>query len=175
MSQDFNDPGPDIAESTLALSGNPLVPTDKPSEASVLLARPQMTSPRAAHTATLLSNGTVFLAGGFTGFEQVLATAELFDPESQTFSSIASMGESRQSHTATLLPNGLVLIAGGFNGDYLASAQLFDPATGTFSPTGHMTVPRSGHTAVLLDIGFVLMAGGTSTGWVFLSSTVDIS
>lgn len=128
-----------------------------------------MNTRRAAHTATLLNNGKVLIAGGFTGDENSLSGAEIFDPATKTFSSAGKMSVSRVSHSATLLPDGRVLIAGGYNGGYLDSAEIFDPKTGRFAPTGKMTLPRSAHIAVLLENGKVLLAGGVGTGWTFLS------
>lgn len=128
----------------------------------------RMTTERAAHTATLLPNGKVLVAGGFAGGER-LASAEVFDPGTNTFASAGNMNASRAGHTATLLPNGKILIAGGYNGSYLASAELYDPAAHTFMPTGIMVTARSGHVATLLNNGKVLLAGGIGTGWTFLS------
>ena len=138
------------------------------SVASGITAISNMTGTRAAHTATLLPDGKVLIAGGFGNGQSRLAQAELFDPVQKTFTSIGSMNASRSGHTATLLPNGKVLIAGGYNGDYLASAELYDPASRTFRPTNAMHTARSGHVAVLLPDGKVLLVGGVGTGWTFL-------
>lgn len=119
-----------------------------------------MTASRAAHTTTLLPNGKVLVAGGFTGGGNRLASAEAFDPTTSTFSAAGTMRVTRAGHTATLLPNGKVLIAGGYNGSYLASAELYDPATRTFTPAGRMVTAGSGHVAVLLNNGKVLITGG---------------
>jgi hypothetical protein len=129
-----------------------------------------MTTRRAAHTATLLPDGKVLVAGGFTGSENSLASAEVFDPATSTFASAGNMNASRAGHTATLLPKGKVLIAGGFNGSYLASAELYDPATRIFTPASDMVTARSGHVATLLNNGKVLLAGGTGVGWTFLAT-----
>lgn len=128
-----------------------------------------MSAKRFAHTATLMSNGKVLVAGGLVGDEGVLTSAEVFDPSANSFTSAGSMMVARASQTATLLPNGKILMAGGFNGDYLNSAELYDPHTGKFTPAGQMVTPRSGHVAVLLNNGKVLLAGGTGTGWTFLA------
>lgn len=128
-----------------------------------------MTTQRAAHTATLLPDSKVLVVGGFTGGENSLASAEIFDPATNTFASAGNMNATRAGHTATLLPNGKVLIAGGYNGSYLASAELFDPATCSFTPTSRLVTARSGHVAMLLRNGKVLLAGGTGVGWTFLA------
>src|SRR5271169_5342912 len=122
----------------------------------------EMGTERAAHTVTLLANGRVLIAGGFNS-TSILATAELFDPATGTFTPTGAMTTARFSHTATLLANGKVLVTGGSSnfGD-LATAELFDPATGTFTATGAMSEPRSEHTATLLADGKVLLAGGAA-------------
>ena len=125
-----------------------------------------LTRPREFHTATLLPNGKVLIAGGFSfgiGPFTTWARAEIYDPSSGNFTEMGDMNSARHSHTATLLPNGKVLLAGGRfqnGGPGQASAELYDPATGTFSLTGSMTTPRYLHTATLLNNGKVLIAGG---------------
>lgn len=119
---------------------------------------------RSGHTATLLPDGKVLLAGGMeraAGDEINTDTAELFDPQSNTCRLVGRMHARRAGHTAVLLPNGDVLLAGGFDqGTVLDSAELYQPATGRFTPTGTMNARRSGHTATLLRDGRVLIAGG---------------
>ena len=128
-----------------------------------------MTTKRAAHTATLLNNGKVLIAGGFVGDSGGLSSVELFDPTTKTFTSAENMSAARAGHTATLLPNGKVLITGGYNGDYLNSAEVYDPATSRFASAGRMVTARSGHVATLLNNGNVLLVGGVGTGWTFLA------
>jgi Kelch motif/Galactose oxidase, central domain len=130
-----------------------------------VIAAGSMTAARAAHTATLLPDGRVLIAGGCTldscELEEDGASAELYDPRVGNFAKTGTMGTERVSHTATLLPNGEVLLAGGWDRDgVLASAELYDPAAGVFSPTGSMAIHRAAHTATLLPEGKVLIAGG---------------
>jgi len=118
------------------------------------------------HTATLLPNGKVLVAGGKGARE----TALLYDTATGTFTRTGSSAEVRVWHTATLLPNGKVLIAGGRRGknegvgECLASAELYDPLAGTFTPTGSMTERRAFHTATPLPNGKVLVTGGWQEG-----------
>jgi hypothetical protein len=121
-----------------------------------------MAQGRADHTATLLADGRVLIAGGYGGGTLPLATVEIYDPSSGTFSQLVSMTVARQNHTSTLLDNGKVLITGGLddNSHVLASAELYDPATGRVATTGSMTTARELHTATLLADGRVLIAGG---------------
>ncbi|MGZ7080028.1 MAG: Kelch repeat-containing protein, partial [Thermoanaerobaculia bacterium] len=131
--------------------------------ASSLSAAPTLGAARANHTATLLPNGKVLIAGGTNGGN--LSSAELYDPATGIFTPTGPMNAARSSHTATVLPNGKVLLAGGSAAAVfspsLSSAELYDPATGVFTPTGSMTSPRASQTATLLADGRVLMAGGS--------------
>ncbi len=120
---------------------------------------------RASHSSTLLPNGMVLIAGGFAGSGgeyNPYRTAELYDPDSGTFQSVAEMSIGRSGHTATLLKNGKVLIVGGWTGRYdlRGSAEIFDPVTKKFASTGNLVVERAGNTATLLADGRVLIAGG---------------
>ena len=141
-----------------------------------------MNSGRWWHTATLLPDGKVLVAGGIQpGHVHVVAgadlgvgipmtdTAELYDPTTGTWSYTGSMNSARGRHTATLLNNGKVLVAGGTEyGIYpglgttgvVISAEIYDPATGAWTPTGPLNIRRSLHTATLLPGGNVLVAGG---------------
>jgi hypothetical protein len=139
--------------------------TGSAQQAGTFAATGSMKTPRAAHTATLLTNGKVLITGGGNVWPYQWATsasAELYDPASGTFTRTGDITTPRDGHTATLLPDGRVLIAGGegSNGTGLASAELYDPAAGTFARTGDMTIFRSRHTATLLPSGNVLIAGG---------------
>jgi N-acetylneuraminic acid mutarotase len=128
---------------------------------------------RFLHTATLLPNGKVLVAGGWSGTNDInghpiyLTSAELYDPATGLWTFTGSLTGPRAGHTATLLPNGKVLVVGGSSSNLastlLASSELFDPATGLWTSTGSLANTRSNHTATLLPNGKVLVAGGAST------------
>jgi hypothetical protein len=110
-----------------------------------------------SHPATLLAKGKALVTAGSDNSDD-LATAELYDPATGTFTATGAMIEARSEHTATLLADGNVLLAGGAAGNI---AELYDPATGTFTATGELAVGgRWGCTATLLKDGTVLIAGG---------------
>src|SRR5262249_8245722 len=100
----------------------------------------------------------------------LLATAEVFDPGSQTWAVVDSMFLRRADHTATLLPDGRVFVAGNAPEPGVAlAAELFDPVSKTWTPApanyeAHSPAAPSGsrvyHTATLLADGRVLIAGG---------------
>src|SRR3989440_2962854 len=125
---------------------------------------------RAYHTATLLPDGKVLVTGGSDGSQinraNDLASSEVYDPATRSWTATGSLANRRHEHTATLLPNGKVLVVGGtvdFIND-LTSAELYDPATGTWTPTGSLNNRRRAHTATLLPNGKVLVVGGLQDG-----------
>jgi hypothetical protein len=139
-----------------------------------------MIQARTNHTATLLLDGKVLVAGGGTRDGGLItATAELYDPATGTWTATGSMAEARWSHTATLLPNGTVLVTGGFASSSgfatLASAEVYDPRTGTWAATGSMSGTRAIHTATRLSNGRVLVAGGTSGEISYLEDYVPLA
>ena len=113
---------------------------------------------RAGHTATLLPNGKVLVAGGANDSGSSLATAELYDPATGTWTPTGNLNEPRSYHTATLLRSGKVLIAGGSGPKQ--TAELYDPSTGAWTTTGSLTDARGLHTATLLASNKVLVTGG---------------
>jgi hypothetical protein len=139
-----------------------------------------MTSRRESHTATLLADGRVLIAGGTRevgggdptrrNAKGPIDGAELYQPTTGTFAPTGSMTVPRIDHTATLLVDGRVLITGGYTWSavaaqgmptVLASAELYDPATGIFTPTGSMQTARTGAMATRLTDNRVLIFGGT--------------
>jgi Galactose oxidase, central domain len=125
-----------------------------------------MVTGRELHTATMMSNGKVLIAGGEDAKGYAVARAETYDPALSAFVPTGSMGVGRYGHTATALPGGDVLIAGGERIDEdgfdiaLSSAEIYNPGSGRFHPTGSMRVARKHHTATVLRDGQVLLAGG---------------
>ncbi len=116
-----------------------------------------MTIARGGHTATMLLDGKVLVAGG----NEDLALAELYDPGTGTWSATGSMGSARYSHVATLLGDGRVLVAGGtWSPSPLTSAELYDPGTGTWTYARSLASPYSGKALTLLPDGRVLVGGG---------------
>jgi len=119
---------------------------------------------RISHTATLLSNGEVLVAGGDNSSlgGNCPSSAELFNPSTGTWTLTGCMTTARGNHQAVLLPSGEVLVAGGGSAsDPLASAELYNPSTGTWTPTGSMNTARSGFSLTLLANGEVLAVQGT--------------
>jgi N-acetylneuraminic acid mutarotase len=129
-----------------------------------------MVQARSGHTATLLADGRVLVAGGWSNADgQQFASAELYDPASGRWTTTGKMRRARSGHTATLLPDGRVLVTGGVNlkggeGAGVKSAELYDPSSGKWTPTGRMLEARANHTATLLADGRVLVTGYTGGG-----------
>jgi hypothetical protein len=125
---------------------------------------------RHGHTATLLGNGDVLIVGGYSDSggtqngNNLVATAEIYNPLSGTFMLTSSTIVARAYHSATLLPNGKVLIAGGVTAAQsqspTSSVELYDPVAQTFTPAGNMSAVRYNHAATLLNDGRVLISDG---------------
>jgi hypothetical protein len=116
------------------------------------------------YTATLLQNGQVLVAGGFSSSaDQVYATAFLYNPSTGAWTETGSMVKAVYKHRATLLASGEVLVTGGVtaSGATTTGAELYNPSTGTWSQTvDGMVEGHYGHSAVLLPSGDVVVAGG---------------
>jgi hypothetical protein len=123
-----------------------------------------MVTARWSHTATVLKDGQVLIAGGYGNAAST--AAELYNPATKTFSAVGNLNVGRVNHAATLLLDGQVLITAGG----AASAELYNPTTQTFTllsgnascpGSPHcMTAARSGHTATRQLDGSVLVAFG---------------
>jgi len=134
-----------------------------------------MVVPRSAHTATLMTDGRVLIAGGTkpsvqrSGGPIVRAftpEAEIYDPATGQFTATDDMTVPRVDHAAAALADGRVLVVGGYGNDETQSnGEIYDPLTGTFSAIAS-DIPVGGEraTATALDDGRVLIIGGFNMG-----------
>ena len=156
------EPPPAIAE-TQALGPTAVEATQRPPITPLVEVHAwgTMIVERARHTATLLRDGTILIAGGFNN-DQYLAEAEIFDPATGTSIQIASMNFPRQDHTATLLNDGRVLVTGGYNNMqlWLSDSEIYNPANDTWTVVPMLATHGVQHTATLMKDGRVLVAGG---------------
>ncbi len=114
---------------------------------------------RSGHTATVLANGKVLVAGGLYGGG---TSVELYDFATNTWTTGPALAIPRNGHAAALLPNGKVLVTGGYDGlgGSYASVEFYDPSTNTWTTGGTMVEARYSHTASVLPNGKVLVVGG---------------
>lgn len=140
--------------------------------------RSAMKSYRSDHQATRLSDNRVLFTGGFVNPKHKAATksAEIFDPVTNTFTSIADMSIGRAGHTATLLANGKVLVYGGSQDDLAANVvgnpEIYDPGTNTWTPTAITPLlNRYQHQAVLATDNKVYISGGQIDDGSFSATT----
>lgn len=173
--------------SAIAAPASKVPADDRTLHAGLFQKTGELMAPRFLHTAALLANGKVLLAGG--GAELGLKSGgqnsvEIYDFADGRFSAVGKLTQGRYRHTATLLESGRVLIAGGFGGSparivnslqersTVAEAELYDHLTGVFNNSGKLVVPRAIHTATLLKNGKVLVVGGQNNGVVLSHAEV---
>lgn len=147
-----------------------------------------MAQSRAFHNTVRLQDGRIMVIGGVKGpfgtgpyYTKVLASAEIFDPATDTWTSATAMSQFRAGSTANLLPDGRVLVAGGTRGNgnrelysvddimttSLRTTEIYDPATDTWSAGPNMSMPKAGGVSVNLDNGEIMIAGGITYTTVF--------
>ena len=135
---------------------------------------------RTLHTATLLQNGKVLIAGGAANYHgttgAVAWSTELYDPAKRTFIKTGQMATPRYCHSAVLLGNGRVLVVGGWartsNDDpSRATAEIYNPSTGKWSATGSMSSGRARFGLTMLHNGRVLVAGGISPAYTIVGGS----
>jgi hypothetical protein len=149
--------GPVLASSEIKVPGS-----------AKIVAGPTMAAPRTEHTATLLKDGRVLVAGGWNveSSDASISSAEVYVPKTATFSKVGSMTVNRSFHSATLLKDGTVLIASGQSGVAtgvtIASAEIFDPTTNKFTATGSLASARTFLVPIVMPNGRVLFAGGST-------------
>ena len=182
----FDGPGPDPV--ARAMTYDPATATWK--------SAPSMSRARNSATASPLADGRVLVTGGYDrNVVQLpnpnqqpfcclridltaLATSELFDAKTRSWSGTGSLGHPRYGHQAITLKGGLVLVVGGEDQQanpptYLASAEVFDPSTGKWTGAGDIGAPRTDFTLTALADGRALLAGGLAPdGVTVLRSTL---
>ena len=135
-----------------------------------------MSHARMDHSATLLPDGRVLVAGGYIldslSITHALRSAELYDPARGSWETVGDLHDARLDHSATLLGDGTVLVAGGaVDADAyrpVAGAEIYHPTAKAWTPTARLDgcapdpacVARAGHSATLLPTGIVLVVGG---------------
>jgi N-acetylneuraminic acid mutarotase len=132
------------------------------------------TTPRYRHTATLLADGRVLITGGQNvPIDQAihgplpyqkatapsLRSAEIYDPDRNTWSPAAPMSMARSEHAATALSDGRVVVVGGASGTD-SSAEIYDPATNRWTSAHRLMLGRYPLTALTLLDGRVFVMGG---------------
>lgn len=157
---------------------------------------PSMSKARNSATATPLADGRVLVTGGYdrkivqlpNPDQQpfcclridltALATSEIFDSKTRSWSPAGNLGHARYGHQAVTLKGGLVLVVGGEDQPndpptYLPSAEIFDASTGTWAGAGDIGAPRKDFTLTALADGQALLAGGLAAdGITVLRSTL---
>lgn len=128
---------------------------------SWVYAESTMLGERKSHVASLLPNGKVLVAGGTADSGASVASAELYDPESDTWSRTIWMSADRADFTATTLKDGRIFVVGGCGSACHAPVEFYDPQFQTWKRVQDLNTTRRSHTATLLPDGRMLVAGGT--------------
>ena len=151
----------------LAATG-PLPAQAKATDFGAWVPAPNLHGGHVAHTATLLKDGRVLIAGGTDVYGLPRASSELFDPNVNRWARAADMIHPRAGHAATLLSDGSVLVTGGETGlgtfpiESLASAEIYHPTSDSWTSAAAMHVPRRMHSSIRLRDGRMLVVGGTN-------------
>jgi Kelch motif/Galactose oxidase, central domain len=149
-------------------STGPIPAQAKAADSGAWTQAPNLLEGHVAHTATLLNDGRVLIAGGTDVDGVARARCELFDPRTNRWTRAADMIHARAAHAATLLAEGNVLVTGGqtglgiFPNEVLASAEIYHPASNSWTVVAPMHAPRRWHTSIRLHDGRVLVVGGTN-------------
>lgn len=174
--------GASVSNGQLVDPGTPTSETFNPATGQ-WTQRGDMSTGRTEHTATVLADGTVLVAGGIS----TTLPSDLYHPNTHGFTTVGGLAQTRQRQIAIKLDShwgaleGQVLEIGGaetgnsvFGGleKALDSVEIYNPTTASFSLFGTMTEPRQNNTATLLSDGRILIAGGVSSPAI--SGTAEI-
>jgi hypothetical protein len=156
----------------------------------------RMQDSRAFHNAVRLQDGRIFVCGGVQGplgtgpyHTAVLRSAEIYDPNTNSWSSAAPMSSFRAGSTANLMPDGRVFVAGGTKGDgqnrlfsvddllttSLRTTEIYDPVSNSWSAGPNMAQPKAGAVSVVLNNGTIMIAGGVTFTTIFGIPIPDFS
>jgi hypothetical protein len=137
-----------------------------------------LVTPRSSHTATLLADGRVLLAGGYDGALAATASSEIYNPAANTWTATGNLNQGRRDHGTVLLSDGRALSMGGSTtGDVSTvtnSAEIYNPAIGLWSAAANMITARSYFDPMLLANGKVLVAGGHIAGSPFETASCEL-
>lgn len=160
-----------------------------PSSSSFKKLPARLRNGRGHHTATLLRDGRVLIAGGFHRDSKATNTLEIFDPKTNSFSVVKNqMTEARAYHQAVLLPDGKVFLVGG-EIKFLPpvnttdkcegcsnTAEIFDPFIGLSTKTSaEMNIARSQFSATLTDDNRIIIIGGKGDDARFSAAMFEFS
>jgi N-acetylneuraminic acid mutarotase len=126
-----------------------------------------MVTARLGHTATRLEDGRVLVVGGCSSALNCNSSAEIYNPNLNTWATVTSMGFARKNHAAVLLLDGTVMVTGGYNygsplSTYYKSTEIYDPLSNSWTTKDSMLGSRSEHFAVVRRDGKVVVAGGVN-------------
>lgn len=139
-------------------------------------AGPAMNLPRGLPAAARLNDGRYLFTGGADGAGAALADCEIYDPATDTFTTVASMGSVRAGHAAATMPDGRVLVAGGTTNfadlqiaitNVLNTAEVYDPATDTWAAAANIGGRRLVPALTALSTGDMLICGGVEVTLLF--------
>lgn len=174
----FGSPSPDSSCNRFRPVGTQVVTDASEAEGAIRktyqwIATAAMPTARYLHRITTMNDGRALATGGLNASGVQVATTELYNPGSNTWSSPPSLALARVYHQQVTLGDGRVLVCGGSwnTGTATPTTELFNPGTLTWSPGADMAVPRAEHRALRLPDGRVFVTGGATLGQRYRTST----